>query len=205
MTDNRPLLCLLPYQEWTLELQGSRDTWFQICRSHSSALCLNCSWKVTIEQYVTVYAKRGHFVQNSKNPQNSRFFTDDSYAVLQCWRIKLGTGIDGPFLCCHTKNQPSAFYHYGAVSLRTWLPIAQSYHEPEMAALNYHSFTMLKCTWLIFGLWLKDFPFYEYLKYRLDSTYTNEVTLMSHYSVLCGMPPFRVDGHIYYRFCPDFL
>ena len=112
--------------------------------------------------------------------------------------MKLGTGIDGAFLYCHTKNQPPAFHRYEAVSLQTWLPIARLYCEPEMAVLNYYGFAMLECTWLIFGLWLKDFPLYEYVKYRLDSVYTNEVMMLraQHYSILRGMPPFRVDGHI---------
>ena len=41
-------------------------------------------------------------------------------------------------------------------------------------------------------------PLYEYLKNRLDIVYTNEIVTLraQHYSVLRGMPPFRIDGHM---------
>ena len=42
------------------------------------------------------------------------------------------------FLYCHAKDQPSVFHCYEALNPRTWLLIALSYREPEMAVLNYH-------------------------------------------------------------------
>ena len=112
--------------------------------------------------------------QNSENPKLTLFYrrylhiaarlTDETYNRYR-WTLHLLPYQESAFSLPPLRStEPS--------NSTIIIPIAQSYREPEMGVLNYLGFAMLERTRLIFGLWLKDSPLYEYLEYCLDSIYS---------------------------------